>query len=143
LLVCQWAGRAVKDPFYTNSSHLPVNYSDDIFEVLNLQDSLQTKYTGGTVLHFFLGERIHDPAVVKKLVRKICENYHLPYFTLSPSFSICPNHGYLDGEVETCDRCGESCEVYSRVVGYLRPVKQWNNGKKAEFSERKRYKVPA
>ena len=136
-------GRQVQDPFYTNSSHLPVNFSEDIFEVLDLQDSLQAKYTGGTVLHFFLGERIHDPAVVKKLVRKICENYHLPYFTLTPSFSVCPNHGYINGEVEVCDQCGESCEVYSRVVGYLRPVKQWNNGKKAEFKERKHYKVPA
>ncbi len=95
------------------------------------------------MLHFFLGERIGDPRVVKKLVRQICENYRLPYFTFTPSFSICPNHGYLDGEVETCGICGESCEVYSRVVGYLRPVKQWNDGKKAEFAIRKRCKVPA
>ncbi|HCP16535.1 TPA: ribonucleoside triphosphate reductase, partial [candidate division WOR-3 bacterium] len=135
-------GRQVANPFYTNSTHLTVNYSEDVFEVLDLQDSLQTRYTGGTVLHFFLGERVSDPASVKTLVRKICENYHLPYFTLTPSFSICPNHGYLDGEVEKCGQCGESCEVYSRVVGYLRPVKQWNDGKKAEFKARKRYKLP-
>ena len=134
-------GKDVSHPFYTNSTHLPVNYSDDIFEVLSLQDNLQSKYTGGTVLHFFLGERIHDPLVVKNLVRKICENYHLPYFTLTPSFSVCPSHGYLDGEVPECPQCGEECEIYSRVVGYLRPVKQWNDGKKAEFAIRKHYKV--
>ena len=136
-------GRETAQPFYTNSTHLPVNYSEDIFEVLDLQDSLQSRYTGGTVLHFFLGERVSDPASVKALVRKICENYHLPYFTLTPSFSICPNHGYLDGELAECPQCGESCEVYSRVVGYLRPVKQWNDGKKAEFEIRKHYSVPA
>ena len=135
-------GREVAQPFYTNSTHLPVNFTDDIFEVLDLQDSLQSRYTGGTVLHFFLGERVSDPASVKALVRKICENYHLPYFTLTPSFSICPTHGYLDGELAECPQCGESCEVYSRVVGYLRPVKQWNDGKKAEFEIRKHYSVP-
>ena len=136
-------GKQVQDPFYTNSTHLPVNYSDDIFEVLDLQDGLQTKYTGGTVLHFFLGERIHDPSVVKNLVRKICENYHLPYFTITPSFSVCPNHGYIDGEVPVCEQCGEETEIYSRVVGYLRPVKQWNNGKQSEFDLRERYKIAA
>ena len=136
-------GRETAQPFYTNSTHLPVNFTDDIFEVLDLQDSLQARYTGGTVLHFFLGERVSDPASVKALVRKICENYHLPYFTLTPSFSICRNHGYLDGEVAECPQCKESCEVYSRVVGYLRPVKQWNDGKKAEFAIRKHYIVPA
>jgi ribonucleoside-triphosphate reductase len=136
-------GQEVVHPFYTNSTHLPVNFSEDIFEVLELQDSLQSRYTGGTVLHFFLGERVSDPASVKAVVRKICENYHLPYFTLTPSFSICPNHGYLDGEVTECPQCEESCEVYSRVVGYLRPVKQWNDGKKAEFEIRKHYSVPA
>ena len=136
-------GKQVQDPFYTNSTHLPVNYSDDIFEVLDLQDGLQTKYTGGTVLHFFLGERIHDPSVVKNLVRKICENYHLPYFTITPSFSVCPNHGYIDGEVPVCEQCGEETEIYSRVVGYLRPVKQWNNGKQSEFELRERYKIAA
>ena len=136
-------GKEVQNPFYTNSTHLPVNYSDDVFEVLELQDGLQTKYTGGTVLNFFMGERIHDPLVVKNMVRKVCENYTLPYFTLTPSFSVCANHGYIDGEVEVCDQCGEACEVYSRVVGYLRPVKQWNDGKKAEFKIRKRYKISA
>lgn len=134
-------GNEVTVPFYTNSTHLPVNFSEDIFEVLDLQDNLQSKYTGGTVQHFFLGERIHDPLVVKSMVKKICENYHLPYFTLTPSFSVCPNHGYLDGEVAECPQCGEECEIYSRVVGYLRPVKQWNDGKKAEFAIRKHYKV--
>ena len=136
-------GKEIEHPFYTNSTHLPVNFSDDVFEVLDLQDALQSKYTGGTVLHFFLGERIHDPQVVKNIVKKICENYHLPYFTLTPSFSVCPNHGYLDGEITECPQCGEECEVYSRVVGYLRPVKQWNDGKKAEFGIRKHYKVAA
>lgn len=134
-------GKDVKEPFYTNSTQLPVNFSDDIFEVLELQDALQSKYTGGTVLHFYLGEKISDPAIVKILVKKICETYHLPYFTITPSFSICPNHGYLPGEVTVCSECGEFCEVYSRVVGYLRPVKQWNNGKKAEFKMRRKFKV--
>jgi len=134
-------GKSIQSPFYTNSSQLPVNFSDDVFEVLELQDSLQTKYTGGTVLHFFLGEKISDAVSVKNLVRKICETYHLPYFTLTPSFSVCPNHGYLAGEKLVCDQCGECCEIYSRVVGYLRPVKQWNDGKKAEFEMRKKFKV--
>ncbi len=129
-------GRGVKDPFYTNSTHLPVMQSDDPFEILELQDELQTKYTGGTVIHFFLGERIKDAMAVKSLVRKICQNYKLPYFTLSPTFSVCKNHGYISGEAPSCQQCGESCEVYSRIVGYLRPVEQWNNGKKAEFELR-------
>ncbi len=120
-------------PFYTNSTHLPVNYTDDLFEVIDLQNNLQTQYTGGTVLHLFLGERIADTASVKKLVRHIAENYELPYFTLTPTFSVCPEHGYLDGEQKQCPHCGRDCEVYSRVVGYLRPVQQWNEGKKAEF----------
>ncbi len=126
-------------PFYTNSSHLPVNYTTDLFEALDMQDSLQTRYTGGTVMHNFLGERMKDVESTKQLVRKICENYHLPYFTLTPTFSICSSHGYLDGEQPKCPHCGESCEVYSRVVGYLRPVQQWNLGKQAEFSERAPY----
>ncbi|MFH1402520.1 MAG: ribonucleoside triphosphate reductase [Patescibacteria group bacterium] len=129
-------GTAVDTPFYTNSTHLPVNYSSDLFEILDLQDELQTKYTGGTVIHFFLGERIKDKEVVKKLVRKICDEYRLPYFTFSPTFSICPNHGYLAGEVGLCEKCGAPCEIYSRVVGYLRPVEQWNKGKQAEFGIR-------
>ena len=132
-------GAEVKCPFYTNSSHLPVNYTDDLFELMDLQDNLQTKYTGGTVIHFFLGERMDDPQTLKKLVKTICENYKLPYFTFSPSFSICKNHGYIVGEHPECPNCGESTEVYSRVVGFLRPVSQWNKGKQAEFEMREHY----
>jgi ribonucleoside-triphosphate reductase len=127
------------EPFYTNSSHLPVHYTDDIVEALTLQDSLQTKYTGGTVVHLFLGERIVDSSAVPKLVKNICENFKLPYFTLTPTFSVCPTHGYLRGEHYTCTTCARECEVYSRVVGYLRPVSAWNNGKQAEWSVRKTY----
>lgn len=129
-------GNAAKDPYYTNSTHVPVNFTDDIFEILELQDGLQTKYTGGTVIHFFLGERINDSTVVKELVKKICNTYELPYFTISPTFSVCQEHGYLHGEVCECPKCGKSCEVYSRIVGYLRPVEQWNKGKKSEFGDR-------
>ena len=132
-------GADVKCPFYTNSSHLPVNYTDDLFELMDLQDNLQTKYTGGTVIHFFLGERMDDPQTLKKLVKTICENYKLPYFTFSPSFSICKNHGYIVGEHPECPKCGEKTEVYSRVVGFLRPVSQWNKGKQAEFEMREHY----
>ena len=127
--------------YYTNSTQLPVNYTDDIFEVLDHQDEIQTKYTGGTVVHIFAGERISNTTVMKNLVKKICENYRLPYFTFSPTFSVCPNHGYLKGEHETCPDCGYSCEVYSRVVGYIRPVDQWNRGKKVEFANRKTFKI--
>jgi len=134
-------GKDVKCPFYTNSTHLPVNYTDDLFELLDLQDNLQTKYTGGTVVHFFLGERVDDPATLKSLVKKICYEYKLPYFTFSPSFSICKNHGYIKGEEFVCKKCQEPCEVYSRVVGFLRPVQQWNDGKQAEFSIRKHANV--
>jgi ribonucleoside-triphosphate reductase len=128
-------------PFYTNSTHLPVNFTDDIFETLDLQDEIQTKYTGGTVLHLFAGERVNDIDTVKNLVNKICANYHLPYFTFSPTFSVCKNHGYIDGEHYSCPFCNSDCEVYSRVVGYLRPVQQWNEGKKAEFDLRKTFKI--
>ena len=131
------------EPFYTNSSQLPVNYTDDIFEVLDLQDELQTKYTGGTVIHIFVGERITNSDVVKNLVKRISYNYKLPYFTITPTFSICPNHGYLSGEHFTCPKCNATCEVYSRVVGYLRPVNQWNEGKREEFRMRKNFKVMA
>jgi ribonucleoside-triphosphate reductase len=124
-------------PYYTNSSQLPVGYTDDLFETLRLQDDLQCKYTGGTVLHIFLGEQVRDTAVIRNLVRKIASRHRLPYFTLTPTFSICPTHGYLDGEQARCSRCSEATEVYSRVVGYLRPVKQWNSGKQAEFADRK------
>lgn len=128
-------------PFYTNSTQLPVNFTDDIFEVLDHQDDIQTKYTGGTVVHIYAGERIHDIEIMKKLVKKICTNYHLPYFTFSPTFSTCSNHGYLAGEHYNCPKCGDSCEVFSRVVGYIRPVRQWNEGKKTEFAARKTYKI--
>lgn len=132
-------GQAVEHPFYTNSTHLPVNYTDDLFELLDLQDDLQTKYTGGTVIHFFLGERMDDPKALKKLVKTICQNYKLPYFTFSPSFSVCANHGYIAGEHAVCSECGEETEVYSRVVGFLRPVSHWNKGKQAEFDMREHY----
>ncbi len=125
------------EPFYTNSTHLPVNHSDDMFEVLDLQDDLQTRYTGGTVLHLFLGERLPDTGSVKNLVRKIAETYHLPYFSLTPTFSVCPEHGYLSGHETYCPKCGVETEVYSRVVGYLRPVSQWNAGKQEEFTLRR------
>jgi ribonucleoside-triphosphate reductase len=128
-------------PFYTNSTHLPVNYSDDIFETLALQDELQCKYTGGTVLHIFLGEQVSDIEAIKSVIRKIAGNYRLPYFTLTPTFSVCPQHGYLNGEQETCGHCDRKTEVYSRVVGYLRPVEQWNDGKQAEFGQRRTFRV--
>ncbi len=128
-------------PFYTNSTQLPVNYTDDIFETLMLQDDLQSKYTGGTVLHIYLGEAVSDVETIKGLIRKIVTHYRLPYFTLTPTFSVCPSHGYLNGEHERCTVCQEETEIYSRVVGYLRPVKQWNNGKKAEFTMRKMFRV--
>lgn len=128
-------------PFYTNSSQLPVNFTDDIFEVLDHQDSLQTKYTGGTVVHIFAGERINNLEVMKNLVKKVCTSYHLPYFTFSPTFSTCSNHGYLSGEHFTCPKCGEECEVYTRVVGFIRPVKQWNEGKTAEYHKRVTFNI--
>jgi ribonucleoside-triphosphate reductase len=128
-------------PYYTNSSQLPVGHTDDLFETLRLQDDLQSKYTGGTVLHIFLGEQVKDTAAVRALVRTIANRYRLPYFTLTPTFSVCPTHGYLDGEQPCCSRCSETTEVYSRVVGYLRPVAQWNPGKQAEFGDRRNYQV--
>jgi ribonucleoside-triphosphate reductase len=134
-------GKSADRPFYTNSTHLPVNYTSDMFELLDLQDNLQAKYTGGTVIHFFLGEKVSDPSSLKNMVKKVCENYHIPYFTFTPSFSVCKNHGYISGENHTCPTCGEACEVYSRIVGYLRPVSQWNDGKRAEFDMRKKFQV--
>ena len=132
-----------KVPYYTNSSQLPVNYTDDIFEALKLQDDLQCRYTGGTVQHLFLGERVSDPQSAKMLVKKVFENFHLPYITITPTFSICPSHGYLAGEHFECPQCTikQSCEVYSRVVGYLRPVSQWHAGKQQEFKERKVFRL--
>ncbi|MEW5735826.1 MAG: ribonucleoside triphosphate reductase [Thermodesulfobacteriota bacterium] len=126
-------------PFYTNSTQLPVNYTDDLFETLELQEELQTRYTGGTVLHIFLGEQVADVSAVKSLVRKVTTGYRLPYMTLTPTFSVCPSHGYIVGEKPACPHCGETTEVYSRVVGYLRPVNQWNDGKQAEYTMRKRF----
>jgi ribonucleoside-triphosphate reductase len=127
------------EPYYTNSSQLPVTYSDDLFDVMDKQDPLQTQYTGGTVLHIYLGERMPDSESVKALVKTVTDHYHLPYFTITPTFSVCQEHGYLNGEKETCPYCGEETEIYSRVVGYLRPVSQWNVGKKAEFHDRKTF----
>jgi len=128
-------------PYYTNSTQLPVGYTDDIFEALDLQDELQTKYTGGTVFHGFVGEKLPDGESSKILVKKIAENYRLPYFTITPTFSICQQHGYISGEHETCPECGATTEVYSRVVGYIRPVSQWNRGKRSEFKDRKTFKL--
>lgn len=132
-----------KRPYYTNSTMLPVNYTDDMFEALKLQDDIQARYTGGIVFHGFAGERINDTESVKTFVKKVCENFQLPYFTFTPTFSVCPNHGYLSGEHYTCPKCvvEQPCEVYSRVVGYLRPVQQWHEGKQQEFKERKTYKA--
>ncbi len=129
------------EPFYTNSTQLPVNYTDDIFLAFELQDALQTLYTGGTVFHIFVGEKIHSANGIKSLVKTICENFHLPYFTITPTFSICPNDGYISGEYFECPRCKSECEVYSRVVGYLRPISQWNKGKQEEFKIRKTFSV--
>jgi len=128
-------------PYYTNSSHLPVGYTDDIFEALAIQDELQTLYTSGTVFHAFLGEKLPDWQSAAMLVHKIAENYRLPYYTISPTYSVCKNHGYITGEVHTCPDCGEETEVYSRITGYYRPVKNWNAGKTEEFKERKLYDI--
>ena len=128
-------------PYYTNSSHLPVGYTEDVFAALDIQDELQTLYTSGTVFHTFLGEKLPDWKSAAALVRKIAENYKLPYYTMSPTYSICKNHGYISGEQYTCPICGEETEVYSRITGYYRPVKNWNDGKLQEFKERKVYDV--
>lgn len=128
-------------PYYTNSSHLPVGYTDDVFEALDIQDELQTLYTSGTVFHTFLGEKLPGWKSAAALVRKIAENYKLPYYTMSPTYSICRNHGYLSGEQFKCPYCGEEAEVYSRITGYYRPVKNWNDGKTQEFRERKVYDI--
>jgi len=132
-----------KVPYYTNSTMLPVNFTDDIFEALKLQDEIQCKYTGGVVLHLFLGERVSDIQTVKSLIKKIFENFTLPYITFTPTFSICPTHGYLEGEHFECPKCTikQPCEVYSRIVGYIRPLNQWNQGKFREYQERKVFKL--
>jgi ribonucleoside-triphosphate reductase len=131
------------EPYYTNSTQLPVNATDDVFQALEWQDELQTKYTGGTVMHIFLGERLPSIELTKQLVKRVAHRFELPYFTLSPTFSVCPVHGYVAGEHATCPKCEDEqpCEIYSRVVGYLRPVQQWNKGKKAEFERRKEFVV--
>ncbi len=128
-------------PYYTNSSHLPVGYTEDIFSALDVQDELQTLYTSGTVFHAFLGEKLPDWKAAATLVRKIAENYKLPYYTMSPTYSVCRNHGYLAGEQYTCPHCGEKTEVYSRITGYYRPVQNWNDGKSQEFKDRKVYDI--
>ena len=128
-------------PYYTNSSHLPVGYTEDIFSALDIQDNLQTLYTSGTVFHAFLGEKLPDWAAAATLVRKIAENYKLPYYTLSPTYSVCKDHGYLTGEQYVCPICGEKTEVYSRITGYYRPVQNWNDGKTQEFKDRKVYDI--
>ncbi|MBR6787287.1 MAG: ribonucleoside triphosphate reductase, partial [Clostridia bacterium] len=129
------------DSYYTNSSHLPVGYTEDIFSALDIQDELQILYTSGTVFHAFLGEKLPDWRAAATLVRKIAENYRLPYYTMSPTYSVCKNHGYLVGEQYTCPECGGKTEVYSRITGYYRPVQNWNTGKSQEFKDRKVYNI--
>lgn len=135
------AGKAGEAPYYTNSSHLPVGYTEDIFKALDIQDQLQTLYTSGTVFHVFLGERMADWKSTAGLVRKIAENYKLPYYTLSPTYSVCSIHGYLNGEQKECPYCGSEVEVYSRITGYYRPIKNWNKGKAQEYCDRREYTV--
>ena len=133
------AGAEGDTPYYTNSSHLPVDYTEDVFDALDIQDELQTLYTSGTVFHAFLGEKLPSWKAAASLVHKIAENYKLPYYTMSPTYSICKNHGYLNGEQYSCPECGETTEVYSRITGYYRPVQNWNDGKAQEFKDRKVY----
>jgi ribonucleoside-triphosphate reductase len=131
------------EPYYTNSSHLPVRFTDDIFTALDIQDELQTKYTSGTVFHAFLGEKLPNWESAASLVRKIAENYRLPYYTISPTYSVCKNHGYLTGEHFICPTCGKPAEVYSRITGYYRPVQNWNAGKTQEYKDRRDYSFDA
>lgn len=135
------AGKEGDTPYYTNSSHLPVDYTEDIFSALDVQDRLQTLYTSGTVFHAFLGEKLPDWKAAAKLVRTIAQNYKLPYYTMSPTYSICKNHGYISGESFVCPDCGEKAEVYSRITGYYRPVQNWNEGKSQEYKNRKEYNM--
>ena len=132
-----------KTPYYTNSSHLPVDYTEDVFSALDVQDKLQTLYTSGTVFHTFLGEKLPSWKACMTLVRKIAENYHIPYFTMSPTYSVCEDHGYITGEVHKCPICGKETEIYSRITGYYRPIKNWNAGKTEEFKDRKEYTLEA
>ena len=135
------AGKEGDTPYYTNSSHLPVEYTADIFDALDVQDELQTLYTSGTVFHAFLGEKLPDWKAAASLVRKIAENYRLPYYTLSPTYSVCKEHGYIAGEQFTCPVCGKKAEVYSRITGYYRPVQNWNDGKSQEYKNRTVYDI--
>jgi ribonucleoside-triphosphate reductase len=135
------AGKPGEAPFYTNSCHLPVDYTRDIFDALDIQEGLQGKFTGGTVFHTFLGEKVSDWRTCANLVKKIAENYKIPYYTISPTYSICKEHGYISGEVEFCPECGKETEVYSRITGYYRPVKHWNDGKQSEYINRKEYSI--
>ncbi|MBR5047349.1 MAG: ribonucleoside triphosphate reductase, partial [Eubacterium sp.] len=137
------AGAPGEIPYYTNSSHLPVGSTDDVFDALDIQDNLQTKYTSGTVFHCFLGEKLPDWKAAMQLIRTVAENYTLPYFTLSPVYSVCEEHGYLTGEQKICPVCGKATEVYSRITGYYRPVHNWNDGKMQEFLDRKSYDIKA
>ena len=135
------AGHEGDTPYYTNSSHLPVDYTSDIFDALDIQDELQTLYTSGTVFHAFLGEKLPDWKAAATLVRKIAENFRLPYYTLSPTYSVCKEHGYIAGEHFTCPTCGKKSEVYSRITGYYRPVQNWNDGKTQEYKNRTVYDI--
>ena len=135
------AGKEGETPYYTNSSHLPVGYTEDIFEALDIQDRLQTLYTSGTVFHTFLGEKLPDWKAAANLVKKISDNYKLPYYTMSPTYSICQEHGYITGEAYTCPKCGKKTEVWSRITGYYRPVQNWNDGKVQEYKHRKEYNL--
>ena len=135
------AGEHGETPYYTNSSHMPVGFTDDIFEALDKEDELQVLYTSGTVFHAFLGEKLPDWRASAELVKKISDNYKLPYYTITPTYSVCPEHGYLAGEVKVCPKCGKQTEVYSRITGYYRPVQNWNDGKIQEFADRKTYEV--
>lgn len=135
------AGSKGDTPYYTNSSHLPVEYTADIFDALDIQDELQTLYTSGTVFHAFIGEKLPDWKAAASLVRKIAENYRLPYYTISPTYSVCQEHGYITGEYFTCPKCGKKAEVYSRITGYYRPVQNWNDGKTQEYKNRTLYDI--
>jgi ribonucleoside-triphosphate reductase len=135
------AGHEGDTPYYTNSSHLPVDYTVDIFDALDIQDELQTLYTSGTVFHAFLGEKLPDWKAAAKLVKTIAENYRLPYYTMSPTYSICREHGYISGDQRTCPTCGAVTEVYSRITGYYRPIQNWNDGKTQEYNNRTEYEI--
>ena len=137
------AGEDGGTPYYTNSSHLPVGYTDDTFKALDIQDELQTLYTSGTVFHVFIGEKMPDWQATAKLVKSIAQSYKLPYYTISPTYSVCKEHGYLQGEQFKCPVCGKNTEVYSRITGYYRPIGNWNDGKQQEFKDRKEYDILA